>query len=70
MTDSPAEALRRRSESLIVIVGYHESGWSVSARRTASGPLLVAAGPTIDEACAAMLVKLDEKPQIRLKVKR
>lgn len=57
-TDSPAEALRRRSKALIVIVGYPESGWSVTARREPSEPLLSASGHTIDAACAELLAKL------------
>ena len=62
MTDSPAEALRRRSKALIVVVGHRESGWSVTARREPSGPLLVASGHTIDDACAKMLVQLADDP--------
>ena len=69
MTDSPAETLRRRSKALIVVVGYPESGWSVSTRREPSGPLLSASGYSIDAACAEMLVKLDEEPPARLKLK-
>jgi hypothetical protein len=69
MTDSPAEALRRRSEALIVIVGYPESGWGVSTRREPSGPLLYATGLTIDAACVELLVKLDEEPPARPKLK-
>lgn len=71
MTDNSAETLRRRSQALIVIVGYPESGWSVTARREPSGALLTASGHTIDAACADMLVKLDEEPaKPRLKLKR
>jgi len=65
VTDSPAEALRRRSEALVLIVGYQQTGWGVTTRRTPSGPLLHTIGDTIDDACAAMLVKLDEEPPKR-----
>jgi hypothetical protein len=62
MTDTPAEALRKRSEALTVIVGYPRSGWSVTSRREPSGPLLMASGSTIDEACANLLAQLDAEP--------
>jgi hypothetical protein len=74
MADSPSEALRRRSKALIVVVGYPEAGWNVTARREPSGPLLVATGHTVDEACAEMLAQLDvEEPapaKTKLKLKR
>ena len=65
MTESPAEALRRRCESLIVVVGYQESGWSVTTRREPSSDLLVTSGPSLDDACADMLALLDEEPPKR-----
>ena len=55
---------------IIVIVGYPESGWGVSARREPSEPLLYTFGPTIDAACADMLVKLDEEPPVKRKLVR
>lgn len=74
MSDYAAEALRMRSEALIVIVGYPRSGWSVTARREPSGPLLVASGDTVGEACARMMDLLDAEPEpapkIKLKRKR
>lgn len=68
--DSPPEALRRRSEALIVIVGYPESGWTVTGRREPSGPLLVASGRVLDDACVDLLALLDaEPPRRKLKLK-
>jgi hypothetical protein len=67
--DSPSEALRRRSEALLVVVGYPSGGWEVTFRREPSGPLLRARGDTVDEACATMLAKLDQ-PARKLRLKQ
>ena len=62
MTDSPAEALRRRSTALVLIVGYPQSGWSVSTRREPSGPLWSVSGHSIDDCCAKLLQLISDEP--------
>jgi hypothetical protein len=59
---TPAEALRIRSQELVVIIGYPESGWTVSVRLEPSGPLLLVSGHDLDAACTELLGVLNGEP--------